>query len=205
MDAQLKPFFMKIFPFTIATSFLAFLSLASCNPKQQHNDSVKNEIDTLAFMKRGDSIATAVQEVLLRNVMQVTKTGGPVYAVAFCNERAIPLTDSLSKEYNCQIQRISDKYRNPANKPTEYDEAVLLKMRSSNPIKPFLVSENDKSIYYKPIKIAMPACLNCHGIEGKEIAMKTLAAIRQKYPDDIATGYKEGDFRGMWKITFPEE
>jgi len=75
-------------------------------------------------------------------------------------------------------------------------------MKSSNPAKPFLGNENGKTIYYKPIKIGMPACLNCHGTEGKEIAMKTLVAIRQKYPDDLATGYKEGEFRGMWKITF---
>lgn len=196
---------MKIFPYIIAASFLAFLLLASCNPKQQPDTSAKNEIDTLVFMQRGDSIANALQEVLLQNVMLATKAGGPAYAVVFCNERAMPLTDSLSKEYNCKIQRISDKYRNPANKPDGNDEAALQKIRSANPAKPFLVSENGKSIYYKPIKIAMPACLNCHGTEGKEIAMKTLEAIRQKYPDDLATGYKEGDFRGMWKITFQEE
>ncbi|MHC1777644.1 MAG: DUF3365 domain-containing protein [Lentimicrobium sp.] len=196
---------MKKFPTFEAMAFLVMLFLASCNPKQQQNSAAGNEIDTLAFIRNGDSIANAMQEVLLKNVIQATQKGGPVYAVAFCNERAMPLTDSLSGEYNCQIQRISDKYRNPANKPNEYDEAVILKMKSSNPAKPFLGSENGNTIYYKPIKIAMPACLNCHGTEGREIAMKTLEAIRQKYPNDLATGYKEGDFRGMWKITFRKE
>ncbi len=196
---------MKIFPIIEALAFLVMLFFASCNPKQQQNTAALNEIDTLGLMQRGDSIANAMQEVLLQNVMQATKKGGPEYAVTFCNERAMPLTDSLSKEYNCKIQRISDKYRNPANKPDGNDEAVLQKIRSSNPAKPFLVSENGKSIYYKPIKIAMPACLNCHGTEGREIAMKTLEVIRQKYPNDLATGYKEGDFRGMWKITFNEK
>ena len=196
---------MKTFPTIEAMAFLVMLFLASCNPKQQQNTVAGNETDTLAVMQRGDSIANAMQEVLLQNVMTATKKGGPVYAVAFCNERAVSLTDSLSKVYSCQIQRISDKYRNPANKPNENDEAVLLKLKSSNPVKPFLVSENGQNIYYKPIKIAMPACLNCHGVEGKEITMETLAAIRKKYPDDMATGYKEGDFRGMWKITFMEK
>ena len=194
---------MKKFLNSNAAALFAILVLASCNPMQKPDASAKNEFDTLAFMKRGDSIANAMQEVLLKNVMLATKTGGPVYAVAFCNERAIPLTDSLAKEYDCQIQRISDKYRNPANKPVGNDEAVLIKMRSSKPAKSVVVSENGKAIYYKPIKIAMPACLNCHGTEGKEIASKTLAVIKQKYLDDKATGYKEGDFRGMWKITFP--
>jgi len=196
---------MKLFLYIIATFFLVFLLLSACNQKQQPDKSVKENIDTLTFMQRGDSIANALQIVLLQNVMRATKTGGTAYAVAFCNEHAMPLTDSISKKYNCQIQRISDKYRNLANKPDRSDAAALLKMRSSNPVKPFLISENGKSIYYKPIKIAMSACLSCHGIEGKEIAMETLEAIRQHYPNDIATGYKEGDLRGMWKITFQAE
>jgi hypothetical protein len=62
--------------------------------------------------------------------------------------------------------------------------------------------ENRKIVYYKPIRIAMPACLKCHGSAEKDIDPKTLAIIRQKYPDDLATNYKEGDLRGLWKITF---
>lgn len=193
---------MKSFLIIEAISFLVILLFASCNPKQQQLTVDGNDIDTLAFMQRGDSIAKAMQEVLLQNVMQATKAGGPAYAVTFCNERAMPLTDSLSERYNCRIQRISHKYRNPANKPTENDAVVLLKLSASNSAMPLFVSENGENIYYKPIKIAMPACLNCHGEEGKNIAPKTLEVIRQKYPNDLATGYKEGDFRGMWKITF---
>jgi len=51
----------------------------------------------------------------------------------------------------------------------------------------------------------MPACLGCHGTEGGDINAKTLKIIKQKYPEDKATGYKEGDLRGWWKITFPAE
>ena len=196
---------MKSFLTIEVIFFLIMLFFASCNPKQQQTAVAGNEIDTLVFIQKGDSIAALMQEVLLQNVMQATKVGGPAFAVAFCNERAMPLTDSLSERYNCRIQRISAKYRNQANKPTENDEAVLLQLNTSNATKPILKSENGERIYYKPIKIAMPACLNCHGNEGKEIALQTMEAIRKKYPDDLATGYKEGDFRGMWKITFPEK
>jgi hypothetical protein len=117
----------------------------------------------------------------------------------------MPLTDSLSQKYNCQIQRISDKYRNPANKPSKNEEDILLRIGSSNSGEPVLISENGRVVYYKPISIAMPACLNCHGNAVKDIAPKTLEVIQQKYPGDLAIGYKEGDFRGLWKITFPEE
>jgi hypothetical protein len=196
---------MKNLLYGLAFSFSAILFLASCNPKQRPDTAGNNEIDSISFIKHGDSISSVMQQVLLANVMQATKSGGPVYAVTFCNERALPLTDSLSKMYSCQIQRISDKYRNPVNKPAKNDEAVYLKLKSSNAAEPLLVAEDGKIVYYRPIKIGMPACLNCHGVEGKEIAIKTLETIRQKYPDDLAIGYKEGDFRGLWKITFPEK
>lgn len=191
--------------FSISVLLFATLFITSCNPKQLPGRDDKNKVDTLAFIQRGDSISAAVQQVLLANVMQATKTGGPVFAVAFCNVHAMPLTDSLSKKYNCLIQRISDKYRNPGNKPSGFDKGMILKMSSLPSAEPVLISEKGKTVYYKPIRVAIPACLNCHGTEGKDISAKTLEAIRQKYPGDLATGYKEGDFRGMWKITFPEE
>lgn len=196
---------MKKYLYSIAASLFVFMFLVSCNPKLQPDNAAKNEVDTMSFTQQGDSISTIMQRVLLSNLIQATKAGGPSYAVAFCNERAMSLTDSLSEKYHCRIQRISEKYRNPTNKPNKYDEDVLLRLGSSTSGEPLLVSENGRVVYYKPIRIANPACLNCHGNEGKEIAVKTLEAIRKKYPDDMATGYKEGDLRGMWKITFQEE
>lgn len=204
-DNHQQPNHMKKYLYSIGTALLAVLFLASCNPKQQPDNAAKIEVDTISFKQQGDSISTIMQRVLLSNVMQATKAGGPAFAVTFCNERAMPLTDSLSKEYNCQIERISDKYRNSSNKPNKNDEDILLRLGSSNSGEPLLASENGKVVYYKPIRIANPGCLNCHGIENKDIAPKTLEAIVQRYPNDLAIGYKEGDFRGLWKITFQEE
>ncbi len=48
----------------------------------------------------------------------------------------------------------------------------------------------------------MPACLKCHGLPGKDIDANTLALLQKKYPEDKATGYKLGDLRGAWKISF---
>ena len=194
---------MGRFKFIIILPFLALLFIVSCQTKQQKSADLQNTIDTSAFLQQGDSIANLVQKVLLANVMQAMKSGGPGFAVTFCNEKAMPLTDSLAKAYNCVIQRVSDKYRNPLNKLSETDAEIFKAVSAS--MNPVLISENGQLIYYKPIKIAMPACLTCHGTAGKEMDPKTAEIIRQKYPDDLATGYKEGDLRGLWKITFPVE
>ena len=176
--------------------------VASCGSQQQKVAEPSQSIDTFALLKKGDTISAHVQKVLLSNVMQAIKTGGPEYAITFCNERAMPLTDSLAKANNCMIQRVSDKYRNPANKLTEYDKEMWKQLSSSTAVNPILVAENGQMVFYKPIKIAMAACLTCHGTIGKEMNQKTAKIISEKYPKDLATGYQEGDLRGLWKITF---
>ncbi len=190
------------FKFTTVFSFTTVLFLLSCNTNQPKNTVDEKVTDTASLMARGDSIATGVQGVLMANVMQAMKSGGPVYAVTFCNEQAMPLTDSLSKKYNCEIKRVSDKFRNPANKPTETELEIWKNISSSLAVTPVISLENGHIVYYKPIKIAMPTCLKCHGTPGVDIDTKTLEIIQQKYPEDLATGYKEGDLRGMWKIVF---
>ena len=196
---------MKNFKMSIAMSMLLILFFAACNPQQQKTDKSSNAIDTAAYLQKGDSISAIVQKVLLANVMQAMKSGGPGYAVSFCNEQAMPLTDSLAKAHNCLIQRVSDKYRNPANKLTAQDQEIWTKIASAATANTLSGSENGQVVFYKPIKIAMPACLACHGTAGKEMDPKTFEIIKQKYPDDLATGYKEGDLRGLWKITFLNE
>ena len=58
-------------------------------------------------------------------------------------------------------------------------------------------------VYYKPIRIALPACLKCHGEPISDIDVATSEKIQNLYPADLATGYKLNDFRGLWKIEFP--
>jgi hypothetical protein len=195
---------MIFYKSSIALAISAMLLIVSCNPQQQKTDKSSNAIDTAAYLQKGDSISAIVQKVLLANVMQAMKSGGPVYAVSFCNEQAMPLTDSLAKAHNCLIQRVSDKYRNPTNKLSVQDQEIWTKMASATTAT-ISGSENGQIVFYKPIKIAMPACLTCHGTAGKEMDPKTFEIIKQKYPDDLATGYKEGDLRGLWKITFLNE
>ena len=52
--------------------------------------------------------------------------------------------------------------------------------------------------YYKPLKVAQ-VCLNCHG-DAKTISPAVQKKLQALYPEDRATGYKEGDFRGVIRI-----
>ncbi len=66
------------------------------------------------------------------------------------------------------------------------------------------VKENGKTYYryYKPLKI-QPVCLTCHG-DKLTMDKSVREEIKRIYPNDLATGYKVGDFRGVIRVSIPE-
>lgn len=154
------------------------------------------------YQKRGGEISNLAQSVLLANVGQAIQKGGPVYAVEFCNLQASTIIDSLNTVNNCVISRVSEKNRNPENNLKTSSDKNLWALFAAGTAKDTIVQEHKKLVYYKPIKIALPACLKCHGESGSDIDSATSEKLQNLYPADLATGYKLNDFRGLWKIEF---
>lgn len=154
------------------------------------------------IQKKGSETATLAQSVLLANVGQAIQTGGTMYAVEFCNLKASVIVDSLNKADNCIISRISAKNRNPENGLKTETEKVLWSIFERGTLKDTVIRENQRLIYYKPIKTGLPACLKCHGEIGSDIDAETAGKLKNLYPADLATGYKLNDFRGLWKIEY---
>ena len=157
------------------------------------------------YQKRGGEISNLAQSVLLANVGQAIQKGGPVYAVEFCNLQASAIIDSLNTANNCVISRVSEKNRNTSNNLKTSSDKNLWALFAAGTTKDTIVQENKKLIYYKPIKIALPACLKCHGETGSDIDPATSEKLQNLYPADLATGYKLNDFRGLWKVEFSTE
>lgn len=166
------------------------------------DNNEEHHVDSL--LKIGGNITSETQSVLLQNVTAAMQSGGKEHAVRYCNLKATDLVDSLSKLYECEIYRISEKNRNPNNAPkTELDKKMLKMFAESNNVQDKDVIHNDgKHIYYQPIFIQKGACMNCHGDIHTAISEEFYAVIKDKYPDDKAIGYNMGDLRGTWKIVF---
>lgn len=173
-------------------------TLFSCNPSLSEQDKER-------FLAKGDSITMESQKVLLANVAGQIQRNGVPNAVDFCNIKAIHITDSLSKNKNVEITRLSDKNRNPNNAIANaidekaWQQLVTLMKENTQP-KHLILEDKDAVYYYKAIPLGMPTCLACHGNKQNEISAETLAVIQDKYPNDKATGYEMGQLRGMWRV-----
>lgn len=149
----------------------------------------------------GDSLTLVVQQALLAEVQYQIKNGGTEGAISYCNEMALHITDSLAKNNDVSIRRISSKNRNPMNGPITSEELLLIEMEKLNRYDT-LIQDSEQTTYYKAIHLAMPTCLKCHGIPMNDINETTLAIIDSLYPNDLARNYAHGDFRGVWKVQF---
>lgn len=169
---------------------------------EQQEQAVKEK-----YLQKGREIASLTQAELLKAVQGAMASGGPVYAVDYCNIEALNLKDSLSTLNNCMIKRLSTRYRNPADKPVTETEIEQLKSfeilhSEGEALTPSVHIVGDEVEYYQPIMIGSGTCLLCHGDPATQIAKETMSIINEHYPNDLATGYALNDFRGVWKITF---
>jgi len=138
-------------------------------------------------------------------LMKMLEMQGPSGAFDYCHVNAQLMTDSLSKASRTLLRRTSFKTRNGDNDPDPWETKILAeyeaRMAAGGDMDPMLVKDNGGGIrYFSPILI-MPVCLNCHGTDA-EIAEDTKQKLAIHYPEDQATGYALGDFRGMWSINF---
>lgn len=179
----------------------------------QSNKSTESDAQAAVSDSSSDPTLAMAQEItgasfaaLSSQLSAHMKLGGVAAAIDYCSLQAMPLTDSLSSHFGVSIKRTALRLRNPKNKPTTEERAMLEKfeqmMLDGNQPKPVLTqNEQGEWRYFQPI-LLMPLCSKCHGDENSQIAPADLDLIRAAYPADEAVNFMEGDVRGMWSLTF---
>jgi hypothetical protein len=204
--------------------FVLILSgLISCTTdKRVNNEAVKKEMAAREIKKIteaeivskvhdiGSMIAMSTKKTLGKNLQQALMSGGVENAIRFCKINAMPLVDSLSRQFDASIKRVTKKARNPDDLPNDLESTILdayeqqlndsLKLQAN-------VQKIDEANYLftQPIFIDNALCLTCHGSLENGLTEETKNFIKEKYPDDKATGYAIGDLRGMWSITLSKK
>jgi len=199
---------------------LALIACKNNEKKEADKTEVKQEqvvekeapapdFDHKKYKMKGMLLAKSTFKVFKSKIEEVGSQQGLPAVVDFCHANAQKLTDSIGKAHHVEMRRTSHKLRNPKNEPTKYEMDVLnqyLEMINKNQrLEPIVRKEKDGYVhFYAPIKVK-EKCLQCHGQPGTEIKEVVLEKIKEKYPEDKATGFKVGDLRGIWDIKFLDQ
>ena len=194
---------MNISSLVAVLSFL-LVALSPGTHAQAINDS--NEVRRTLETSRAAAkeLLVTVRTMLARQLA----AGGPVGAIHICADSAQLVGERIQKQRSLSIRRVSQKWRNPRDIPDSFETARLLKLsalRTTGALTDTLeifevVMEDSVRVfrYMKPILVG-ELCLSCHG---EHATMKELVndAIRVRYPNDKAFGYKAGDLRGAVSV-----
>jgi hypothetical protein len=207
--------------FLLFITFLAALIVSGCEVKvkpieggkqiaqelERHKIKRLTQTDILkAAQKAGDSIVVVAQQQLDARLQEALPKGGAAAAMAYCQPENYEEVNALEEKFGATARRTSNKLRNPANKPSGKAVSIFAQYNKGQLQQAQVVALNDQELLYtSPIYIRNEHCLNCHGTVSQNIAAAEYEKIRQKYPTDAATGYKAGDLRGMWHITFQKQ
>jgi hypothetical protein len=159
----------------------------------------------------GRSAAAALATGLVKELTRALEEQGPERAVEVCSTEALRLTEQIAHDLSpgMEFKRVSFRNRNPQNAPDTLEAAALRYFKE--------LSEQGDSLpqewvqadgvggfrYYKPLFVA-DFCVQCHGEPG-QISPAVQEILAERYPDDEALGYAEGDFRGLIRVSVPAE
>ncbi len=153
---------------------------------------------------RPEAAVRAVAELRaeLGGALRAALAEGPVAAVEACRLEAPRIAARLARP-GLRLGRTSHRLRNPANAPEPWMLPLLDELRGRAPepgaFRTVDLGERGTG-YVEPIHL-QPPCATCHG---SRVDPELLAAIRERYPEDRATGFEVGELRGLfWAVVAP--
>ncbi len=122
-------------------------------------------------------------------------------AMGFCSTKAQEITEEVNDKLPdyASVRRTALKVRNSKNAPDTTDTEVMQAYQKAIEAGKFspkdirVVETKDTYRVYKPL-VTKAMCLKCHGTN---ISDDIQAVLKKVYPKDQATGFKEGDLRGV--------
>ncbi len=156
---------------------------------------------------RAQAAMAAFSGKLRSELGAVIQRDGPLEAIDFCRVQAPRIADQVMAEHGVRLGRVAvpGRQRNPGNTAHGWQAEALQDFQAA--VTAGAAPEAQVRLLRDglPEGVALravrgirvePACLMCHGAS---VAPALAERIAQRYPDDRATGFAEGDLRGaIW-------
>jgi len=162
-------------------------------------------VSVLAVTPANDSVGAKAVQTLKKNLqgalLKALGKGDVAQAIEVCSTQAMALTAQSGKVDPAivSIERRTDKWRNPANRADSLDMQALQAFRKDRQLVELRLNESTSIMrYYQPL-YTHSMCLQCHG-DPAGFSADVRAALKERYPDDRATGYTENELRGVIQV-----
>lgn len=153
--------------------------------------------------ERAAKAADALMQRLFARLTEALGAGPAHEALSVCADVAQDITAEIAREQGVSIRRTALRVRNPANAPDAYERAWMERATAPGASVggPHMERVGGELRYLRPV-IAAPLCTQCHG-PPEQIDPRVREALRERYPEDRATGFAPGDFRGVVSVRVP--
>lgn len=158
-----------------------------------------------ALLAEARKVATELPPKLMAVLQEEMAKSGPEGAISVCKDMAPKAAADVFQRTGWKIKRVSLKPRNEERAtPDAWEKAALVDFdkRAAAGESPAKLEKGELvGDEYRFVK-ALPMqalCQNCHG-SADRISPTVKAAIARHYPNDRATGYSEGQIRGVISV-----
>lgn len=195
----------------LLTAPLALISLGAAESPVKSTFITQDTPESAEVRKLGESAINRMAVSMVREVSVALATGGAERAVDTVHLKDIEMVNGTvaGMPRITGMKRTSLRIRSKVNAPDAADllalEEVQRQLQTGEAAPSVLVQRAEvppaapEWRVYKPIG-TLPKCLGCHGDPAEQ--SETLRAIlRHYYPDDQATGYAAGTWRGVLRVT----
>lgn len=191
-------------------SFMALIIILAtvngCGQKADKKADIKSDSDPneKLCIKAAEKLINEFSLSLRSRLRTAMRENGPAAAAELCNLEAPGIAAAFSDNEFISVRRVSDRNRNPMNRAdsSQLDALSIFRDAGVDKLRSFgrwsETPEGRQYHFYKVIVISQ-TCLKCHGEPG-QIDSEVVKILGEKYPDDKAIGYRNGDLRGMFVV-----
>ncbi|HEY3490542.1 MAG TPA: DUF3365 domain-containing protein [Candidatus Deferrimicrobiaceae bacterium] len=162
-------------------------------------------------LAKGRRVANVLSDTLRDQLASNIQEKGVAEALPQCYYQALTVGKEIETTTGVKVKRISSRLRNQRNTPDAFEQEALARFERfakegsmpTDELRREAIGGKPVFRYVKPIMVGS-SCLRCHG-DAKAIPQDVRHVLDEKYPEDKAIGYKEGDFRGLVSEVIPVE
>lgn len=196
---------------TVTCLFLLALIAAGCGSQNEEKSETTDTAtqsqaaDEQLFTDAARNLVAQYGNELQTTLFAALNDYGPSYGVRVCQIRAQEIAAAHSVG-GWIVKRVSEKWRTIEDRPDTAEQRVLAVFADPMTADDFLVRwsgpDSARMFHYYQKIMVRQVCLQCHG-DLQTVDLDLWKEVKIAYPWDKATGYKEGDLRGMFVVNAP--